>query len=352
MPDAIAAPVPETVETTPAPSLTERDAVIEYLRTDGQPTAEETPAEPAPDAAPEPAPSDEVPPVEEPPVESAFTVQVPLPNGNGENGPTNAGTLELTVATQEAADTLRHHVKQSQRVARLEERVQRSRNDTATVDFLDAHPEDGLHWLAKEHPDASAAFLRTQVTANPKLAIETLTQLGFTVELTEPGSERAITAEARLAQREAADKVAQGQQTFRQQAALETYRDTALEIVDDLATTMGFRRDGEDYEVFATRASARLTKLWKDKGGTVTRADIAATLDPLVRALAGKPADVPRAADGTFAPKPKPPAVPAATTRKLAGPAATSAPPLIQTITKLPPNASLYDLKKIAQGQR
>lgn len=286
------------------------------------------------------------------PAPTTFKVQIPLPNGTGENGPTNAGLLDIDFPTQEAADTIRFHVKQSQQVPRLRERLAGLRTDQATVDFLTDHPAEGMMWMAQTNPDAAAEFLGTFIRANASSAAQTLADLGYQVSVPQ-GLDRTLKLESDLAQRDARDKVAQGQAQFQAAQKLTEFRESAQEVVHDLITAAGIAKEGEDYAVFATRASARLADLYKAKQGNVTTTDMLTTLQPLVAALV-KPASAttptpierPRNPDGTF--KPTVSEQRTATLRKIAGPGGTSS---VAAVTKLPPSASLYDLRKATQGR-
>lgn len=323
-----------------APPATDDPAATSDAVADDAPAPEPTEA----DAAPEPAPT--------------FKVPVPLPNGNGENGPTNAGTLELDLPTQEAADTLRYHLKQSARAQRLDGRLREASADTATVDFLEQSPAEGMLWIAQQHPEAGDRFLDTMVRAHPDKVVAALTQMGLQVSV-DPAKEETILARAELARRDAKDAVAKGQTQFQGQRAVQTYRAAATEVVEDLTASLGLAADSEEYEVFATRAASRLTQLYQQKGAQATPADMTAALQPLVQALrpAAPPAPhhsqtQPRAKDGTFADPPKDPAALIAKNarlRQLAGAAGANA-PVPAAVTKVAPTASLYDLQKAVRG--
>jgi len=296
-------------------------------------------------------------PAAETPAEEPVTYQVtiPLPNGNGENGPTNAGTLDVALPTQEAADTLRYHLKQSAKAQRLESRVQATQQDVATVDFLEQHPTEGLFWMAEQHPDAGHAFLESWMKAHPERAVAALQTLGFQVT-TDQYNERAIMAEAKLAQREMAERVRSGQTAFQTQMTTQAFRAQAMDAVEELASTVGLQPGTDDHAVFADLASRKLADLYKTNNGRVTGADMTAALQPLAQRFASTgslhhSAVQPRNDVGQFA-KPVDSAKLAKkndTLRKIAGPVAPGA-PVPAAVSKTPPNTSLYDLRKSVRG--
>jgi hypothetical protein len=284
-------------------------------------------------------------------------VEIPLPNGMGENGTTNAGLLKLPVPTQEVHDTLKFHLKQSARAARLDERLQTAAGDTAIVEFLDTRPTEGLLWLAQANPEAAKGFLTTQVRSNPMMVAQELQAMGFTVTI-DPQNERAITAEAQLAAERAKSSLQQGQSAFQQNLGRERFRQQALDVVEDMGRTLGFAKESEDHRIFTLRAAERMAEVYSTRGAQVTAAELVQALQPLVQAMTratSTPAPSP-AGPGTH-PSQQQPRVPAGKPdggqftalqqkndkfRKLAGPAATGAPP---AVTKIKPDMSLYDLR-------
>lgn len=361
---------PEPVATQPAP-ISEPNPTLFDLRNPGTTLTDPVPepvAEATEPVAEEAAPETEAEPDAEEPAPT-FSVSVPLPNGTGENGTTNAGLLDIVLPSQEAADTLRFHVKRSERYGRLEQQVERAQADSATVDFLSTNPIEGMLWMGEKFPQASENFLRTQLKANPEKAATWLQEMGFDVQIA-PENVRAVQAEAKLAALEAKQGVAEGQQKFTGETAKQRFNATANEAVDTLTAAAGLAKDSEDFEIFAHRAVARLIPLYERLGAKASLADVTEALTPLMAKLTGTavPATVHHAAtqtrneNGQFTAAEvaakaatdasnKQAAIQAALKlkndkhRRLAGPSSTTVP--VSAITKLSANASLYDLKKL-----
>lgn len=312
-------------------------------------------AEPAAETEPvvEGEPAAEAAPTEDPPAWAKLVI--PLPNGNGENGSTNAGLLELPMPTQEAHDALKYHLKQSARAGRLDERLQSASGDTAIVEFLDAKPAEGLLWLAQANPDAAHQFLDIQVRSNPMRVAQQLQALGFTVSI-EEGKQELIQARAELAGNRAKTSMQEGQQTFQQNLDREKFKNTARDVVDDVSQTLGLAKDSEDHRIFTMRAAERLAKVHAEKGTNATMADLVTALQPLVQAMTGRAAAKP--ATAAAAPvQANQPRVPSGQPeggqfaalqakndkfRRIAGPASSGAPP---AYNKIKPDMSLYDVR-------
>lgn len=364
---------PEPVATQPA-AASEPNPTLFDLRNPGttltDPIAEPEVVPEIPVTTEEAAPETEAEPAAEPEAEEpapTFSVSVPLPNGTGENGTTNAGLLDIVLPSQEAADTLRFHVKRSERYGRLEQQVERAQADSATVDFLSTNPIEGMLWMGEKFPQASENFLRTQLKANPEKAATWLQEMGFDVQIA-PENVRAVQAEAKLAALEAKQGVAEGQQKFTGETAKQRFNATANEAVDTLTAAAGLAKDSEDFEIFAHRAVTRLIPLYERLGAKASLADVTEALTPLMAKLTGTAVPAHHATvqarneNGQFTAAEvaakaatdeanKQAAIQAALKlkndkhRRLAGPSSTTVP--VSAITKMPANASLYDLKKL-----
>ena len=332
---AAGSPAPVATE-PPKPSLRDLASHPELLG-----LKPETPAEESPPLVEgeEPAPEGEPPP-------TTFKVSVPLP-GEG----SRAGTLDIEFPTQEAADTVRHHLKQAAAVPRLRERLQQAQGDSAAVEFIEQKPFEGMLWIAQQKPEAAAQFLDTWLRSNHAEAAQALMALGYRVEMDQT-TERALAAESQLAKERALRAVQDGRGSFQASLTQQQFVATCQDAVDDLVGTMGLAKDSEDYEIFQERASKRLAKLYQEKGVSATLADMQQSLQPLVESLTRPPhpsaaqARVPagQPAGGQFTKEQLAAREQRAEQlRRLKGGGDAS---LGAIVNKLKPGASLYDLGK------
>lgn len=327
----------------PAAPLTLQDgAAIEKLATEamaGEPEA--APAGAEPDAPPEPSPK--------------FTAQLPVPIRVPGEAPK---ALDIDLPSQEAADALRHVVKQAGRVERLTERVAQAQGDAATLDFLDAKPYEGMLWMAQQNPEAGQQFLQASLRANPQLLVQVAQELGFDISMDEYKQE-VLQSKAEVAKMKAAEALREGRGTFTANLGQQQFLDSAREIAEDIGDTLGLQKGTEDHEVYTERAAKRMAALWKEKGTAATRADLQQALQPLVQAMTKPaphhattqprhPAGAPKA--GAFADPNTVARASAEDLRKLKGPSGNGAPPAgLPTPTK---GMTLADFSRAVTGPR
>lgn len=244
---------------------------------EGAPAAEsETPEGQEPDVAGESEPA------------PAFTVDIPLPNGNGENGLRNAGLLNLTVPDQETADTLRFHLKRSRALDEVQSEAERLREDAAFAPFFQTAPVAGFATLAQRQPEAFADFLGHAVAAYPAEIAAMLERQGFTVAPAKDAE--VIEARAALAKRELRDLQATAQQTYHQTMEQQQLVTLGGRAVRAVAETLGLPLDPQhdEFQEFATRAARELDK-WMDRqpaGARPTEHDLQLALQPLAQRFA------------------------------------------------------------------
>lgn len=276
---AEAAPTPETLTLHDMQRMSASEVAKLYGTPPEAPAAAEPVAEPEPGAEPEPEP-EPTPEGAEPEPTQTFAVEMPLP----QRGDAPAGKLALELPSQEAADTLRHHLKQSARAERLAAVVEQGNGDTATVDFLEQHPTEGLLWMAEQHPEAGAKFLDLYIRANWQTALETIQALGFKVEA-DTATQRALDAEQRLAKQTALQAVINGRSQFQQGFAQQAFTASAREVVGDVASALGLTPQSEEYQFFVTRCSPKLAEVYQAKGRSATSGDMVAAIQPVVDAF-------------------------------------------------------------------
>lgn len=273
--------------------------------------------------------------------EPTFPVELPLPNG--------AGVLDLELPTQEAADTLRHVLKQSERVPRLEAKLDQYQADAATVEFFDKNPAEAMLALATTKPDAAKAFMATYVAANPMETAQALAALGFDIVQPDDLKLQLITAKAEAAALKQKDAVAQAATTYRATSAQTRFVQAAGEVIRELADTAGFKADTDELDAFLHLASKRADKLFQTNPSATT-ADLAAALQPLLtpkNAPAATPHHAqtqPRDAAGQFAAQAQAKKARQDTLRKFGGGASA---PTAVTAQPVPTGTTLYDIAGI-----
>lgn len=265
----------------------------------------ETPTEPDPDSGPvdEVTPQEEEPsPVttdgsedatEEPDVatedgtaDETFTVTLTLPNGDGENGLRNAGTIELELPNQETRDALRHVINRSARADRWERVANERQQDADAVAFLEESPLEGMHWMAQEKPEVARTYATEYFQANPREAITIMQSLGYEVGLTV--SEEQLTDRAELAKFKNQRRVEDARVGVSQQGVQRAFVEKARGVVGDLAQQLNLNEGSERFEIFATAASRKLGREFKGRIDQATESDMMLALQDTVREFGGK----------------------------------------------------------------
>lgn len=217
-----------------------------------------------------------------------FAVEIPLPNGNGENGLRNAGLLNLQVPDQETADTLRFHLKRSKALDAVEAEANQLREDAAFAPFFTAQPIAGFATLAERQPEAFAQFLDHATAAYPDYLAQMLEKHGYEVR---PSKDpEVIAARAELAKRELRDLRTTAQSTYAQTLEQQQLIATGGRVVRSVAEGIGLSADPKDEEFveFASRAARELDKWWdaQPAGARPTEQDMAMALQSLAQRFA------------------------------------------------------------------
>lgn len=332
MPDELATAISEQALATQDPISAAGSRMIkgEQPKPDADPTAEEPEEDPNAEPEvfnPEPidAPSDPLavpegeelgeeettdePVEEEKPKAKLFTVEVPTPHQEGTEftdpvtgerttrPPKGAGVLQIPNLTQEAADTLRFHLKRSEKLPKLEERLAQENEDTATVDFIRQRPEEAIHLITAKQPAIAEGFAVNWMRRNPDAALKALRTLELlpadAIDMLDqaereldPKAKRNRKLEADAAQREADDKVKEGIRGVQLSVAERRFADRSVESIQDIASTL--KLQGEDLKDFVHLASSKLQDAFAGNP-SMSPTQMTALLQPIVRRFASIP---------------------------------------------------------------
>ena len=239
------------------------------------------------------APAAEATPTPEAPAPAAPTFEVELPS-HRLNADGKRDTLKIKVGSQAEADTARYHLKRSAQVDQLQTELQERQSDKTTVDFFDQQPREAFAFLADVKPQAARDFIGAYLAANPQLAAETLTALGYTVVTQE--DPEALAAKAELAQIKLREQTHQARIAHERSAEQQSYFQTAGSVIREVGSTAGLDLGSDDFRTFAQIASQSINQRFPQGA---TRDELALALQPLVQRvmlMLGKGAPVPAAA--------------------------------------------------------
>lgn len=201
-------------------------------------------------------------------------LEIPMPNADGSKGPRGTGTIKVEGLPQEAADAMRHYIKQSQRLPLVEQQLDAAHEQAQIADFLEHDPFSAMVMISAARPDATEEFVKSYLQMNPgKIA-----QISTELELDDM-TEREQKLAAKDAKRAAEDRARQSYQGHVGQYSTQRQADRLLAVAQDLAHTANVPED--EMEEFMFIASRRVAKLYQ-QNPRITNRDVVASLQPVV----------------------------------------------------------------------
>ena len=164
--------------------------------------------------------------------------------------------LDIACETKEQADALRFHMRRSAQAQELEQEVEQSQTDRATVEFLRHQPLEGLTLLGQVDPAATREFALQWIRENPGAALQVVEEYQ---EMTD--RERSLAAEK--AARDNRDRAQRALRAHDVTTVEQQYSRRAGEAIAQLADQL--RLDGEDKQEFVRAAAAELEAEFRQK---------------------------------------------------------------------------------------
>lgn len=212
-------------------------------------------------------------------VDLTHEVDLTLPQGDG----ADRGRIKLTGVSQEVADTIRFHQKQSARVPKMEQQLTEATDKAALLDYLVKAPVDGMLGLAGESPQAAQEFVGLWLKANPQSFATIAKSLGLTVGYGEGVDDRLLMAEAKVAQMEQDTRVKAGRGSFDAHRAVDAYSNLATGVVEEFVDTIGLS-DTPLAAGFRAACEKDLVDLYR-RNPRADRAAILSAIQPMVDAF-------------------------------------------------------------------
>jgi AAA ATPase containing von Willebrand factor type A (vWA) domain len=97
------------------------------------------------------------------------SVDIPMPNADGSKGPRGTGKIKLDGVPQEAADAMRHYIKQADKLPLVEQQLAVAQEGAQVADFIEADPFSALVMITNARPDAAEEFVKNYVAMNPAI---------------------------------------------------------------------------------------------------------------------------------------------------------------------------------------
>lgn len=209
---------------------------------------------------------------------ATFELEVPTPPRLNAEGKKESGTIKPKFANQAEADTVKFHVKRSGQLDAVQQELTERQADKTTVDFFDTKPVEALAFLAGAKPNAAREFVGEYLAANPQLAAEILTAVGYTV--TAAKDPDALAARAELAAIKLRDRTHQARLSHEQTSAQQEWFGLAGSTIREVAVNAGLDLTGQDYRTFTQIASQHADQKFPQGA---TRDELALSLQPLIQ---------------------------------------------------------------------
>ena len=201
-----------------------------------------------------------------------YTVDMPVVREGQEDD-----VIQLTGLPQETADTLKHYFKESARVPGLEAQLAESRQDSATIEFMQENPGDAFHWLEQAEPEAGKEFTRSWIARHPEDTLDIIAELRLT-EM-DPDTMR-IRAENERFRTE--NRIRESQVKFDQTTKTRAFVSQSSTVIKQVANTLGLDFSKLPTKTFMEASAQVLGKM----PTTATRQEMTFALQDLTREMA------------------------------------------------------------------
>lgn len=219
--------------------------------------------------------------------EKLFTVDIPTLNADGSKGPHGRGVLSLEGLPQEYRDTIQSHVKRSQQLDVVQERLQELEVLAPIAQFVRDDPFNAMRHVYLERPEVAEQFVDQWMVQNPRATLAAVRRLKL-----DSADEGILKEKADLARQRMESEVDGAWQGLRERDTARAYTTTCHSVIRELVGDVPMRpRDYQDFRVLAEDRIVEAMETAKRQGRSpfVPRAELITALQPLVQRFVGKP---------------------------------------------------------------
>jgi hypothetical protein len=201
-------------------------------------------------------------------------LDIPMPNADGSKGPRGTGKITVEGLPQEAADAMRHFIKEAHRLPLVEEQLQVAQESAQIADFVEQDPFSAMVMISNARPDSADEFARAYFSMHPDKIVEFAKELDL-----ENMTEREQKLLAKTTKRDIEDKAKGSYQQHHGSFSVQKQADRLLVTVQDLAQAANLSED--ETEEFMLVSSKRLAKLFA-QNPRITNREVVANLQPVL----------------------------------------------------------------------
>lgn len=216
-----------------------------------------------------------------------YDVEIPTLNADGSKGPRGAGVLLLEGLPQEFRDTIVSHVKRSQALDGVQQRLEQARELEVDARFFRNDPLNAMRLIGVEKPELAAKFVESWIHQNPK-AVKALIK-GLKLDETD---EEKLQLRGDLARQKERDELAQAYSAIEQDSVTQEFKDRAHSVVDELTGSLAL--DGDDKAAFEQLAGARIVAEMERRAAArqspyLNKTELLTCIQPIVKRFTGAP---------------------------------------------------------------
>ena len=210
-----------------------------------------------------------------------------IPTVGAEKDGTHAKMLRLEGLPQEFRDNLLGHVKRSQQLDGVLQRLETAREQETVARFYESDPLNAIRLVSVEHPKLAEEFVASWAIQNPKAILAIVRSAKLDTEDAEK-----LDLKGKVAHREMVDALSQAYGTLEAQEAVQAFRELATGTVQELADPL--QLSAADTVEFAERAASWVTREMqarqaKRQSPYLTKTELVTLLQPLVQKMTGSP---------------------------------------------------------------
>jgi hypothetical protein len=219
--------------------------------------------------------------------EREFDVDIPTLDDGSPGAGKRRAVLKLEGVPQEFRDAINGHVKRSQQLDGVLQRLDQARELETIARFYQADPLNAMRLVAVEKPEFATKFVESWILQNPKATKALIKALKI-----DETDEEKLELRGKLAAKESREQLAQAYDAIDQDSTKAEFIDRSKGVVGDLVASLALDADdGADFEQLAgARIVAEMERrIQARQSPYMTKTELATLIQPLVRKFTGAP---------------------------------------------------------------
>jgi hypothetical protein len=216
-----------------------------------------------------------------------FDVEIPTLNADGSKGPRGSGVLLLEGLPQEYRDTIISHVKRSQALEGVQQRLEEAREFETDARFFRNDPLNAMRLVAVERPELASKFVESWVVQNPKATKALIKALKI-----DEADEEKLELRGKIAAQTERDALAVAYNALDADGVKRDFITRAHEVVDEITGSLAL--DADEKADFEQLAGARIVaeqerRVRARQSPYLDKTELVAAIQSVVKKFTGAP---------------------------------------------------------------